>query len=87
MDENKNKRWTLEQMAGHLGISVRTLRRDVERRKIPFYPVGSRGMRFNPHEVEAHLRTQIEQPESNIVRFPVAKRKKTQIVSRRFAEA
>lgn len=82
-----SERLTLKEMAGRLKTSPQTFRRDVLVKGIPHYPVGKKGMRFDPDAVEAYLLITEKRKKSNVKLFPVSKRKKSIIVSKRFVEA
>jgi excisionase family DNA binding protein len=79
-------RLTLSEMAERLNTSVKTFRRDVKEKSIPYYPVGKR-MRFDPVLVEEYLKSTEEEVRSNVVYLPVPKKRRKVITSQKFAEA
>jgi excisionase family DNA binding protein len=47
---SKNKALTVEELAGLLGVAIRTVYQEVEDDRIPFFRVRS-SIRFDPHQV------------------------------------
>jgi excisionase family DNA binding protein len=77
---------TLSEMADELGLSTKTFSADVKAKGIPFIAAGKR-QRFDPDAVKAYLTTTDNEPKSNVRQFPVSKKRKAKVVSRKFAEA
>lgn len=81
-----SKPLTLKAMAERLDTTEKTFRADVRDKGVPFIWVGKR-RKFDPDEVIPYLKT-TEQPEvSNVVAFPVPKKRRKVVTSKRFAEA
>lgn len=79
---------TIREMAERLSVSVKTLRRDVREKQIPFITVG-RSMRFDPAAVICHLKARSAEaamPSVKPVGVKLPRVKKGKAASR-FAEA
>jgi excisionase family DNA binding protein len=61
----KNKALTVEELADLLGVAIRTVYKDVEDGRIPFFRVRS-SIRFDPHQVADWLEGKMIPPSKSL---------------------